>query len=183
MITNCLWLAWLSADCTHKIHPKPCPNEKQVVIAGRKIVERWSELFSAFIQAPDKLKCVVCAAKKQLEVAEKLDNNGNVQKPFSERLDRILRLALDFEQCLGIVCGNLPLDSRNMQHDSKEAVLRVALMVEHLGARRYTDESLPQNFQNLSDEESELEDLSMDLHLEAVRKGAQRSYKHEGKKE
>ena len=33
------------------------------------------------------------------------------------------------------------------------------------------------------EEESELEDLSMDWHLEAVRKGAQRSYKHEGKKE
>ncbi len=102
MITTCLWLAWLTADCTHKIHPKPCPNEKQVVIAGRQIVERWSELFSAFIQAPDKLKCV-CAAKKQSGIVEKLDNNGNVQKPISERLDRILRLALDFEPCPGIV--------------------------------------------------------------------------------
>ena len=100
-------------------------------ISGREFVTHWCALFKAFVHAPNELRCIVCAG-----------SSGKADKARTQlgaRLDRALRCALDFSHAQGVDSVNLDLDSQYFVISSSEAVLRVSLQAERLGARGHSE--------------------------------------------
>jgi hypothetical protein len=96
---------------------------------------------------------------------------------------------LDFSHSQGVDTIDLDIDSRNFVISSSEAVLRVSLQAERLGARDHSDYEIFDFGNGTELSEDECEDLGMEMAnqteriLESAKKGAAKSYRTEGKRE